>query len=1305
MSDLSRRSFLKGSLSSTAYVILHPDAKAVHGAEPSQTAVWDLAKAYCETTATRERICVNGLWRWQPAKVATEAPPTEGWGYLRVPEVWPGGNREWRTDPRVFYPDDLWAKADLGEVTAAWYQREITVPPEWAGCRIALSAEYLNSYAAVFLDDAKVGEMRFPGGELDLTLACRPGHAQALSLHVLALPLGTLMRSFENSAAPPKAMGQVERRGLLGDVYLSSAPKGARIAEVKVETSVRRWQITFDTALAALDRNVGYALLARIMDGERQVTQFTSQPFQLNELADGRIRVTESWRPDELWDILSPQNQFEVNLSLLDSAGMVLDTALPIRFGFREFWIAGKDFYLNGARIYLFGMPIDNALGSAAMASYEATRATLQWFKSFGINFVYTHNYSCLPGAHRTYQEVLRAADDEGVLVSFTQPHFGDYDWSAPDAETSNGYAHDAAYYVRVAENHPAVVCYSTSHNALGYADDMNPDMIDGIVEPRSPWELPSVDHALEAEKIILRLDPSRFVYHHESGNMGAMYTVNFYGNWIPPQEMCEWFGHWATFGVKPLFTCEYSVPMMWDWSMYRGWYKGKRAWGEAIVPWEFCVAEWDAQTLGARSYQIIEAEKENLRWEAKQFRLGRVWGRNDYPYDLNSQVFTPRFRVIADYATENYRAFRAWGVSATSPPWDTSGYWKMPRGEPSAGNPDLAIDWEHLQRPGPLPAYVHEEEARDLLGYHPSGYQPTQVADALYRNTMPLLGYIGGKAAAFNSKDHNFSSGDTAEKQLIVINNSREEVTADCEWSLDIAHPVRGGTKIIIPPGGQKRFPLKLELPADLAPRQYALEASFKFSNGDIQKDSFALDVLPRPAAPEVGEKVALFDPKGDTGRILDGMGVSWERVEEGGDVSGFNTLIIGKGALTLQNLAPKLASVRDGLKVIIFEQTGEVLEKRFGFRIAEYGLRWVFKRVPDHPILTGLEEEHFRNWRGDATTLPPRLNYEYSRQYEYSPTVEWAGIPVTRVWRCGNRGNVASALIEKPASGDFLPILDGGYALQYTPLVEHHEGKGMVLFCQMDVSGRTEADPAAGTLARNILHYVAAWKPSPQRTVVYAGESPGLAHLGAAGFQPGLYGGGKPSTGQLLVVGPGGGKLLAAHAEDLGEWIEAGGCMLAVGLDEENANAFLPMKVSMAKREHIAAYFDPFGEGSPLAGVSPAEVHNRDPRDFPLVTAGASAVGDGVLATAAFAKVVFCQLVPWHFMDYAGGRMNVKRTYRRVSCLLARLLGNLRAASETRLLEHIATPVAENEKRWLDGLYLDSPEEWDDPYRFFRW
>jgi len=449
---------------------------------------------------------------------------------------------------------------------------------------------------------------------------------------------------------------------------------------------------------------------------------------------------------------------------------------------------------------------------------------------------------------------------------------------------------------------------------------------------------------------------------------------------------------------------------------------------------------------------------------------------------------------------------------------------------------------------------------------------------------------------------------------------------------------------------------------------------------------------------------KVAVFDPKGETVKWLEGMGVDGEAVEANGNVSAYDTLIIGKGALTLQGAAPNLGAVRDGLKVVIFEQTGEVLEKRLGFRIAEYGLRWVFKRIPDHPLLAGIEEEHLRNWRGESTTLPPRLNYEISPQLNGVPTVKWAGITVPRVWRRGNRGNVASALIEKPACGDFLPILDGGYAIQYTSLVEHRAGKGMVLFCQMDVNGRTETDPAAEALARNILPYVANWKPSVMRTVVYAGEPAGLKYLASAGVRSGTYGGGKLSADQVLVVGPGGGKQLAAHAADLAGWVKAGGHVLALGLDEAEANSFLPMKVSMVTREHIAAYFEPFVWGSPLAGMSPAEVHNRDPRDLHLVAEGATVVGDGVLATAANGNVVFCQLVPWQF-DYSGAKMNVKRTYRKVSCLVARLLGNMQAAGEMRLLEHISTPVAENEKRWLDGLYLDTPEEWDDPYRFFRW
>ena len=52
-------------------------------------AVWDMDKAYSETTPTRERICINGLWRWQPVDKKTDEVPTNDWGYLKVPGTWP----------------------------------------------------------------------------------------------------------------------------------------------------------------------------------------------------------------------------------------------------------------------------------------------------------------------------------------------------------------------------------------------------------------------------------------------------------------------------------------------------------------------------------------------------------------------------------------------------------------------------------------------------------------------------------------------------------------------------------------------------------------------------------------------------------------------------------------------------------------------------------------------------------------------------------------------------------------------------------------------------------------------------------------------------------------------------------------------------------------------------------------------------------------------------------------------------------------------------------------------------------------
>ena len=330
-----------------------------------------------------------------------------------------------------------------------------------------------------------------------------------------------------------------------------------------------------------------------------------------------------------------------------------------------------------------------------------------------------------------------------------------------------------------------------------------------------------------------------------------------------------------------------------------------------------------------------------------------------------------------------------------------------------------------------------------------------------------------------FTSKDHIFLPGETVKKQLIIINNSRIPAACEATWSIALPTAVTGTDRVSVDTGNKAQVPISVKLPDSLAPGNYTLSASVRFNGAEIQKDSFDIHIAAPLAAMKSPARIALFDPHGDTAKQL--AGLDFKTVSAGDDLSGIDLLIIGKAALPVDGPGPDLSRVRDGLKVIVMEQTPETLEQRFGFRTAAYGLRKVFRRIPDHQVLAGLDEEQLQDWRGDATILPPRLKYTIGNRY--SPQVKWCGMDITRVWRCGCRGNVASALIEKPACGDFTPIVDGGYGLQYAALMEYREGKGMILFCQMDVSGRTEQEPAAEHLLRNILRYGSQWKPSERR------------------------------------------------------------------------------------------------------------------------------------------------------------------------------------------------------------------------------
>jgi hypothetical protein len=78
------------------------------------------------------------------------------------------------------------------------------------------------------------------------------------------------------------------------------------------------------------------------------------------------------------------------------------------------------------------------------------------------------------------------------------------------------------------------------------------------------------------------------------------------------------------------------------------------------------------------------------------------------------------------------------------------------------------------------------------------------------------------------------------------------------------------------------------------------------------------------------------------------------------------------------------------------------------------------------------------------------------------------------------------------------------------------------------------------------------------------------------------------------------------------------------------------------------------------------------------------------------------------WFFI-HGPDKFNQRRTFERTSFAVSRLLGNLGVSGSTPLLERFSEPVNPSHDatagRYLSGLYLTQPTEWDDPYRFFGW
>lgn len=1272
------------------------DAKLPEGV----VACWDLAQAWRQETATRGRVCINGLWRFHPggARHKSVPPPGSGWGWLKVPGRW-GYNPSARA-----YGPDIWdADDDLNPKFSVlgWYEREVTVPAHWRSRRLFVSADNVVRDAEVFVANKAVGRMAWPAGRVDVTDVLEPGSTAKLAMRVSAMPVAADKWRAKTDKERRQEAAKLPVRGLAGDVFLEGEPSGPRVDSVLVMPSVRTQALGLRTSLKGLQAEARYVLTAEALREGKVEKRWRTDAFNAHDLRNGDHEAAFPWAAPKLWDLDRP-NFYTLKLQLATVQSGVCDESTPVRFGFREFWIDGRSLMLNGRVAHLRAFDFMNPTRDFGQASRLGCEWTLRRFRGLGMNFIYLSTYDLDWGQLRYLDGVMDAADEMGFLMSICMPHPKRLR-GVPEEDPKRAYWERMARWVaHKAGNHPSVIMYAMSHNSLGYGGDQNPAQLDASFEPGPEHNeslCKSRQAAAWAEDFVHTLDPTRAVYHHQCGNFAGWITLNCYLNWVPVQERVAWLSTWQRQGRKPLFLVEFGMPHHASFQRHRG---APFIWRNAVHA-EPLNVEYAAMLFGDAAYDLTQANLANYD------RMAQVYARKQKKF-MFSEVFSEYWRkriekdfldVKAEVSRLTWPAFRTWGISAVAP-WDWDDM-----GTAREREIDVPTDWQKLQQPGESPDRMravqwYEHPPADSPYAEPGAVSDTVMGRTLRRLNQDLLAAIVGPKSDFTRRDHLFRPSETIEKQLALINDSPQEITFEYEWSAQVVGKRVAGTRgrARVAAGEVGLVPAAFALPQTEsdATGQLTLGAQVDGASGPNLRDALAFQIV-RPRRPAVQARVGLLDPAGLTARQLAALGIPFVKLEaDARPAEGLSAIIVGREALRAdetelwdkpgnaqaeQGLPPKerldapvldrlpawvAQCVESGKRVLVCEQSERVLSRRLGFRTAWPGTRRVFVRRPQHPVLRGLTDHHFRVWRGSSTLT---LSHTLRRGWEGgNPVVDWLGSGNTRVWKWGQVGTVASVVIEKPHAGDFLPLLDCEFDLQYSPLLEYrHPSGGSVLFCQLDLSDRTEPEPVAARLWVNLVDYLSQTPTRAEPKVAkYVGGKNGeelLRELHVR-FEPGRLSALRAED--LLIVGAGAQAALKRSREAVREAVRSGATVFGLCLTPDDIAEWLPVEVKLEQRQVIHTKPD-FASFELLRGLGPSDFHWRGKVDCWCVAKapeGSTVLPSGVVASIPFGqgRFVFCQAAPRLFDEQARPYLRLSRQH--AARLVDRLLANCGASFE---------------------------------------
>ncbi|MDP6355222.1 MAG: metallophosphoesterase [Planctomycetota bacterium] len=1136
---------------------------------------WDLSSAEQYRTKTRSKICLNGFWQFSPVQKAT-FDPTGEWRFLKVP----GGFH------RNFHILDSNLKALRSseieriqeETELALYRRTFALDETFRDMRVSLEFEFILDRGTVWINDQRLKTITPSESISDRTIdiseyAKIPGENEVRVL-----------------VQCRKGQAWRKQAGINGNVWLLAEPGRPRIDDQFISTSVRTKELRVELDLIGTEQP-GLSIDGEVRERPSAEAKVGKTVFAIRGRPTGQgqsriaVNLQPHWDNIQLWNFENPR-LYDLVLNLRRGDEIIDQTVT--RFGFCETWVKGPDFYWNGKVLHrrrTYRVIEQWAHRYDQRADPRYFREFIRQYKRAGFNDFSTTGSGTYVAQ---MEDFLRVCDEEGVLV--WAPIILDH---GPALKDKDGARAKAFGKIRAAirhyRNHPCIAAWG-AWGPIGFTPDENTrnphnwgpglePIMNGATRIREFYQ-----QSYEAMKNADRTRPVVFQSLLSYGDAVAGFLYPCFGT--PVQEIESWPSQWrAAPSRKPFWVLES------DFIYSEAWYRMRQS------PRENLVYQQAVRTQGPKGYFMGPADDpepgviEGSRSVCKaDTRVGGLIVHDHVP---------PIYLQTRGEATVRaVRAWRAFGFATFGLGDDFHNMYDVLK--VTAEIPvhrKFHVPHEQLKTRGPYVDYqMYAEEFVNLLKPElPRLASPSPVFDALRDQALaPFIAFIahqGKDIAHFTHKDHAYWTGETIPKQVVLINDHADQR----EVSVTVVFGEAGGrslpvlTKSFELNSGEIRFlPFSVRAPRLEGPavrKDYEFRLSATIADGEIarlkdnpcsdinaswpktRRDTFAVQVFSvtaeKVAAPHL--KIGLYDEVGRTRDLLSITGLPFTDLGGSTALDGVNLVVVGRESMTsaFQKLARGLGltvGIEAGdTDLLVFEQTRESAPP-LSADLDDLSIRSCFTVDGSHPVLDGLRERDFRDWRGESDLLPS------------APLYRFYWMPGTkRFQKWTNEGIVTSTILRKPHFGNFRPLLDGDFDLRGTPLLEWLHGNGRILFCQLDVTtGRYGKDPVVTQLVGNLFRYfesrAAAPKKNPFKPVYLFGQNPRVLDDRRVKYEPF---GVESARGTLVISGAPKAAVLS-KAREIRSFAGRGGSVFYL-VDSPDAFAadLLPVAVDVSPRK----------------------------------------------------------------------------------------------------------------------------------------